>query len=469
MAEPIVLVINYDENNKSPNQNKIDEIIFKIQSINPDIFILTTQNSVSGTDSHIQHSIRDKINNSKTRKFFRSNTELELLLKKYNLFSKIDATRKSNSKLGFFNAVKPYNVRTRIWINSETVYQGFTKNFSANKYTSKIVKNNPSANYNTNTSVGTNRINNTIERPFYNSKVKIEDYSYKRITASGENGKKGHGSIMISICLVGIDQKKYQYIIGNINPKGNFQTNAAGTKQVFFNMIQEGNVIRYLSSQNTQTKFKGKIFILYISKDNCLYKKIEDNTVNNITKLSTITNLIGKNFIGEEGLNFYQLDNPQNSVNQSSVLSNSRNNGNNYHEFNPIHTRPNRNQNRNKKNIILFYGLKIIIINIIENCKKPINITNINTYMTEKYNYIINILIQARISEKFFPQETFDYNFILSQLNKIYNSLQDLNEKKDKVSEYIQIWKLAGEPYKNNNKETKRLEEIISRIKTIKQ
>lgn len=308
--EPKVLVINYDENNQQPpDQKKIDEIFSKIELISPDIFILTTQNSLSGTDSHIQHSIRDKINKSKSRKYFRSNTKLELLLKKYNLFSKIDATRKSNSNLGFFSSEKPYNVRTRIWINSKTVYQGFTKNFSANKYTSATVKANPSSSENYNTSVGTTRFDNSVERVYYNSKIKIEDYSYKRTTAIGEDGKKGNGSIMISICLIGVDQKYYQYIIGNINSKGSLEKNVAGTKQVFFDMIKEGNVIRYLSTQNREEKFRGQIFILYISKNNCLYKKIEDNTVNNITTLSTIKNLNDKKTINEEGLNFYQIDN----------------------------------------------------------------------------------------------------------------------------------------------------------------
>ena len=41
-SAPKVLVINYDENNKSPNKDKIKEIIDKLCRVTPDIFVLTT-------------------------------------------------------------------------------------------------------------------------------------------------------------------------------------------------------------------------------------------------------------------------------------------------------------------------------------------------------------------------------------------------------------------------------------------
>ena len=107
--QPVVLVINYDENNKSPNEYKIIEIHNILMSKSPDIFVLTTQDSRSGTSSHIQHSIREKIKNE---------------FKNYYLLSKIDGTRKSDSKIGMLQFKKPYNVRTRIWINTDTVFKG---------------------------------------------------------------------------------------------------------------------------------------------------------------------------------------------------------------------------------------------------------------------------------------------------------------------------------------------------------
>jgi hypothetical protein len=37
MVEPNVLVMNYDENNKSPNEDKVNFIFEKIELIKPDI------------------------------------------------------------------------------------------------------------------------------------------------------------------------------------------------------------------------------------------------------------------------------------------------------------------------------------------------------------------------------------------------------------------------------------------------
>ena len=410
-STPIVLVINYNENNQPPDEIKLNEILNKIKSHNPDIFILTTQNSRSGTNSHIHHSVKEKIENSKKRKYLRSNTDIELLLKKYNLFSKIDATRKSNSNLGFFNSVKPYNVRTRIWINSETVYQGFTKNFSANKYTSTTVKANPSSSENYNTSVGTDRFNNSAIPAFYNSKIKIEDYSYRRTTVNGNNGKNGNGSIMISICLIGVDKKYYQYIIGNINPKGSIQINANETQKIFFDMIEEGNVIRYLSTQNTEQKFRGQIFILYISKDNCLYKKIEDNTVNNITTLSTIKNLNDKKIIDEKSLKFFQMDNVS--------------------KINTIMTTIKTN----------FGILKTNIQRILIHCDKPITKKSINTFISGNNTSLV----------KHYILQKFSFDSILKDLEYMKKYIDDKNLKNEykdlyeSINKYLNIWKRINE------------------------
>ena len=138
--KPVVLVINYNENNQPPDETKLNEILSSIEENNPDIFILTTQDSMSGTDSHIHHSVKEKIENSKKRKYLRRNTKIEESLKKYKLFSKVDGTRLSNSKFGFFNTEKPYNVRTRIWINTENVEYTGLKNFSKNSYSNKVKK-----------------------------------------------------------------------------------------------------------------------------------------------------------------------------------------------------------------------------------------------------------------------------------------------------------------------------------------
>ena len=148
---PVVLVINYNEDNKSPDNNMVNNIISELTSQNPDIFILTTQDSRSGTSSHIQHSIKERIlNTQKTLKqsiaskfsglFKKDYTELSPTddkLKKYKLFSKIDATRESNVKKSILNPKKLCNVRTRVWINTDTVFNESSNNFIQQSFNKK--------------------------------------------------------------------------------------------------------------------------------------------------------------------------------------------------------------------------------------------------------------------------------------------------------------------------------------------
>jgi hypothetical protein len=336
MAQPPkVLVINYNENNQSPDKDKVNEIINKIKD--NDIFILTTQYSPSGTDSHIHHSIKDQIKNNP-------------LLQKYELFSKIDATRKSDSEYGFFK--KLYNVRTRIWINKETVYKSFIKNFSNNKFTSKIVLNNPKTYENYNTSVGTNRIKNSNgDSTILNSNlIRIEDYTFRRITSQNKNGD---GSIMISISLLGKDNNTYQYIVCNLNPKGSLIKNANGTEKVFINMIKPINVMENIEnvrvnltktaksgiksffglSKPNQTEekiiqkitkqiFKGTIYILYVSKNNYIFKKLQKNTDYNFNKVRYIQNIKSNTKNGNDGLTFEQIDTSEPKKSMMSFFSN---------------------------------------------------------------------------------------------------------------------------------------------------
>ena len=303
---PKVLVINYDENKKSPTKDKIKEIVDKLCNVKPDIFVLTTQDSPSGTKSHIQHSIKEEIKNSKKPKYLRNNTGDELILQNYDLFSKIDATRESNVKSkGLTDEL--YNCRTRIWINNETTYKGFTKNFSEKSFTETVFKpytNNNGILYNQNykTSNGTE-----IKDTTTNSNIKISKYLYRRITNQGSNGKNGMGSIMISLCLEKIVKDKiqtYQYIICNSNPKKtkDIIKGSMTTKKAFIHMIQEGNVMRYNKPRyqgfSSIPSFKGNLFILYVSKDNCVFKKIENEPeykLEEVKSLLKLKNLMKKN------------------------------------------------------------------------------------------------------------------------------------------------------------------------------
>lgn len=329
--KPKVLVINYNENNESPNQEKLNQILSQIKKNNPDIFILTTQNSTSGSDNHIQHSVKEKIENSKKRKYLKSNTNLEKILKKYKLFSKVDGTRLSNSKLGFFKIEKPYNVRTRIWINTETVYQGFTKNFSKNSYSNKV-KQNPTLNRNNNISNTTNITNI--------KSIKIKKYSYKRITASGEKGKKGVGSIMTSISLEK-DGEIYGYIILNTNPILPTEKIDNNNKIIIKNLITNNNInskqifvvpkTPATSLDNYNKQFlKGNIIILCISKSHInVFNEQKNmnlsNAIKNIrekSKKNIINNIINTNII------FIQIENDNVFTNVNSILNISNTNSN---------------------------------------------------------------------------------------------------------------------------------------------
>jgi len=329
--KPKVLVINYNENNESPNQEKLNQILSQIEQNKPDIFILTTQNSTSGSDNHIQHSVKEKIENSKKRKYLTNNTNQEEVLKQYKLFSKVDGTRLSNSKLGFFKIEKPYNVRTRIWINTETVEQGFTKNFSKYSYSNKV-KQKPDSNNNNNISDNTS-INS-------NKSIKIKKYSYKRITAPGEKGKKGVGSIMTSISLEK-DGEIYGYIILNTNPILPTEKINNNNKIIIKNLITNNNInskqmyvvpkTPAISLDNYNKQFlKGNIIILCISKSHInVFNEQKNMTLTNAiknikekSKKNIIKNIINTNII------FIQIENDNVFPSVNSILNISNTNSN---------------------------------------------------------------------------------------------------------------------------------------------
>jgi hypothetical protein len=126
---PKILVISYDENRKkfSIYQGKyifreieekendkdyyLHKIYKKIKELNPDLVVCCTQNSLSCTEDHFQHYFRDLMENESM---------------KYSLISKADATTKNDSSIlscstKFFNESKPYNVRTRVYGNNDTL------------------------------------------------------------------------------------------------------------------------------------------------------------------------------------------------------------------------------------------------------------------------------------------------------------------------------------------------------------
>jgi hypothetical protein len=493
---PKVLVLNYDEKNKSPNKDKIVDIIAQITSFEPDIFILTTQDSSSGTSSHIQHSIKEEINNSK-KKYIGKYTPTQLSLQKYDLFSKIDATRQSNiDNKGITE--KLYNCRTRIWINNQTTYKGFTKKFnesySKNNYPN--YKNDKGVMYNRNYKSSIESEINNIKN---DTKIKISKYVYRRITKKGESGKRGDGSIMISLCLEKVDNsstdikdkiKTYQYIICNSNLiKYTDIINKNSTKKVLIDFMRDGNVMKYNKPYIAgviKPYFKGKLFILYVSKDNCVFKKIEDEPGYNLEEVKTINNVNQKKFF-DDNLIFMQIENSGEkksmfsfSSSKTSVspnleqINNTKNNtqGSSIKQNNTqINTGESSTEQKyesvpqsNSKELIELKtnidNIKDLIVIIINKLIKQISDGNLN----EK---VINNLHIPQIKKDI---QLVNYQFVLDELEFYNESLNYLGVKDyNGFNELYDNWKKIKTPSKPfwKSQDTFNKEEIV-RKKTIK-
>jgi hypothetical protein len=437
--KPVVLVINYNENNKPPDETKLNEILSSIEENNPDIFILTTQDSRSGTDSHIHHSVKEKIENSKKRKYLRRNTKIEESLKKYKLFSKVDGTRLSNSKFGFFNTEKPYNVRTRIWINTDNVeYTGLKKNFSKNSYSNKVKKD-PKLNKNN------NKNENTSKNKSIHDKINIKKYSYKRITEPGDNGRKGIGSIMTSISLEKNNQY-YGYIIFNTNPK-------LSDKTKINNLISSNNINynkKFINPNNSASEIhrpimelKGEIIVLCVSKSQKYLLKKTNIGKNKITnKNKNIYNFIKNIKNGSKAQVTFTNNTP---INNNNIIFTQITNKNNLND--KYTTVPNENSNVSKINTTMssikknFGILKTNIQTILINCHRPITKESINTYINQ-YNTSL---------KKSNVYQTFTFNSILKYLEDMKKYIEDNNFKKinkdlyDSINKYLNIWKKFNE------------------------
>ena len=485
--KPVVLVINYNENNQPPDETKLNEILSSIEQNKPDIFILTTQDSRSGTDSHIHHSVKEKIENSKKRKYLRRNTKIEESLKKYKLFSKVDGTRLSNSKFGFFNTEKPYNVRTRIWINTETVEHTGLKNFSKNSYSNKVKKD-PKLNKNNNSDTDTSKSKSSIP-----NKINIKKYSYKRITEPEKNGRKGIGSIMTSISLEK-NNEYYEYIIFNTNPILSDTTkinslilaNNINYKKGFIQPNNRGFI--YNVSMQTM-KLKGEIIVLCVSKSQkYLLKKTNIGKNKNTKKNKNIYNFIKniKNLskaqvkftnntpINNKNIIFTQITNKNNlnhkyktvpnknssvsgrsslvsfesiGTKKNSELKNNPNvrlessaTENNSHG--KYKTVPNENSSVSKINTTMssikknFGILKTNIQTILINCPRPITKESINTYINE-YNTSL---------KKNYVQQIFTFDSLLKDLEDMKKYIEHNNLKNkhknvyDSINKYLNIW-----------------------------
>jgi hypothetical protein len=134
---PKILVISYDEDKKRffiyqgnymfkgskeealSQDLYLNKIYEKIKQFRPDLVVCCTQNSLSCTEDHFQHYLKNPIKKLN-----------------YLLISKADATTEYDSgylscPIKISNTSKPYNVRTRIYRNTNTLDANLgTKNFN---------------------------------------------------------------------------------------------------------------------------------------------------------------------------------------------------------------------------------------------------------------------------------------------------------------------------------------------------
>jgi hypothetical protein len=271
--EPRVLVIYYNENGDyaSENNDIKEQIIDKIDPFNQrnitqqcDFIFLCTQKSLSSTSDHMQHVIGE---------------ELKKPGSQYTLFSKIDATRPSNSSAWRISKdLKFKNVRVRCWRNINIKKPLKTEENNLEKKSYRCKNNSFINEYNYTNSSKTN-----VSSP----DIKIKEYKYKRITEIDESKRKnGFGGIIVSLILEK-EGKEYKYIICNYNLETNIsklinpqQTNKDN---------QKNNISKILNNQKNNVD---NLYISVISQKNIISKYIEKNK---LIDIPSINNIISNN------------------------------------------------------------------------------------------------------------------------------------------------------------------------------
>jgi hypothetical protein len=272
--EPNVLVIYYNENGDyaSEHDDIKKQIIDKINPFNQgtiiknhDFIFLCTQKSLSSTKDHMQHVIGE---------------ELKKPGSQYTLFSKIDATRPSNSSAWRLSKDSKFkNVRVRCWRNINIKKPLKIQENKLEEESYRCSKNSFINEYNSSKIVNTNVVTPTtqyLQIPL--SDIKIKRYQYKRITEQNENSRKnGFGAIIVSLILEK-EGKEYKYIICNYNFKNNLKYNIVN--KIYNSQSNVDNLyISAISQENIITKYIKKNE--YIPFSNIINKNKNINLVNN--------------------------------------------------------------------------------------------------------------------------------------------------------------------------------------------
>jgi hypothetical protein len=272
-----ICLINFDEKGKEYTKfDNIDQNIKdKIVGTKYDIYIICTQNSISGNNKHLQHLIKERLEGDN-----------------YKLLCKVDATTHWNSRSPI---TKFKNVRTRVYYNPENVYPDFSLNKFKHSYSNEHGKYSKinireSTSFNETVSSGT-KVSPTKNKNIKNNyEMIIKSLKIQRITPKDEKNRKGGKGIIYLYLEFKLDNKNVLplLIINNHGQNNNGNNNI-------------------IESYFTKAPFNN-------NKDNYIYK-CNDNK-NNKKKYNTLNNiLINLKYNVGENTNFYNsIDNKNEKI-----------------------------------------------------------------------------------------------------------------------------------------------------------
>ena len=212
--------------------------------------------------------------------------ELKKTGSQYTLFSKIDATRPSNSSAWRLSKDSKFkNVRVRCWRNIKIKKPLKIETNKLEEESYRCSNNSFINQYNSNKIVNTNVPTSNTQQYLPLSDIKIKRYQYKRITEQDENSRKnGFGAIIVSLILEK-EGKEYKYIICNYNY--NLKNNNL-----------KNNILKNIENINKKQSNVDNLYISVISQENIITKYIKKNhfiPFSNIINKNKNINLVNNN------------------------------------------------------------------------------------------------------------------------------------------------------------------------------
>jgi hypothetical protein len=240
LNEPKILLFNFDEkceeilsdlfyiskekkNKKVLQQNIINNFITYIEENKPAIVVVCTRNSLSKTNKHYQHSIKNRI------------LGIDKNIANYFNLIKVDSTLESNLYSIKSIGKKFCGLRTRIYVDQYQLLFSY-KEKNLKSYTG--VGNSIYNEYKFTNNVS-NINNELLSNRKYETIGNIINYSYKRITGNIQ----GTGAIIVKIELE-INNSTKQYIFCNYNLKNinNIPINGKKTNKILSSVLKKNNI-----------------------------------------------------------------------------------------------------------------------------------------------------------------------------------------------------------------------------------